>query len=317
MSRNRNKTHELVIDINARSRENIMSDTTFFSMDAGTSEKVIRFTRNHQSFDLTSAMVVIGFHFVDKWASKIIDSEDGSVEIIDAVGGKCSVDIPSHVYDYEGDVLVHVYLKFDNGQSLDCGIISTRFERSWLENELPEMEKVYVKRFEDLAREIRERAEELHRLLDNVDMAIVSQDDFDDHVNDRSNPHEVTIEQIGAEPAIADTGWIDLELIAGLRPHSESTPPQYRRIRNVVYLRGSFTGILENYTLCAILPVGFRPTGQSHTFTQNTTRTGGAAFFARWAVGVNGNIELTVISRPHGGFEDGNWFPINTSFLID
>ena len=198
MSRNtnRNKTHELVIDINARSRENIISDTTFFSVDAGTSEKIISFTRNHQSFDLTDATVVIGFHFVDKWASKIIDSVDGSVEIIDPVGGKCRVDIPSHVYDYEGDVMVHVYLKFENGQSLDCGIISTRFERSWLEGELPEMEEVYVKRFEDLARYIRERAEELHRLLSNVDKNIVSQDDFDNHVNDMNNPHQVTVEQI-------------------------------------------------------------------------------------------------------------------------
>ena len=200
MNNNRNKTHELVIDINPRNRETIISDTTFFSMDANTGEKVIRFTRNHQAFDLTGVAVLIGFHFIDKWASKIIDSEDGSVEVIDAIGGKCSVHIPSHVYDYEGDVMVHVYLKFENGQSLDCGIIATRFERSWLDNELPEMDKFYVRRFEDLAREIRERVEELHRLLDDVEGSLVNRNDFNDHVNDRNNPHGVTTTQIGAAP---------------------------------------------------------------------------------------------------------------------
>ena len=191
------KVHDLIIDINANEREKaVNSRTQFFTMDAETGKMSIQFMRRGLQFDLTGATVLIGFHFVDKWASKVIDSEDGSVEIVDAVGGKCNIDIPSHVYGYEGDVMVHVYLKFESGQSLDCGVIATRFERSWLDQETPEMEKVYVQRFENLAREIRERAEELNRLLDGVDGAIVSQEDFDNHVNDMNNPHRVTVGQI-------------------------------------------------------------------------------------------------------------------------
>jgi len=195
------KVHDLIIDINANEREKaVNSRTQFFTMDAKTGKMSIQFMRRGLQFDLTGATVLVGFHFVNKWASKIIDSEDGSVKIVDAIGGKCSIDIPSHVYGYEGDVMVHIYLKFENGQSLDCGVIATRFERSWLDEEVPEMEKVYVERFEHLARDIRERAEALTQLLADVDQNIVRQADFDAHVNDTNNPHHVTVEQIGAAP---------------------------------------------------------------------------------------------------------------------
>jgi len=179
---NISKTHELVIDVSARSRDTILTDTTFFSQDVGTGEKVISFMRNHQALDLTGAEVLIGFHFVDADASKIIQSADGCVEVLDAVNGKCRVVIPSYVYDYAGDVMIHVYLKFADGRALDCGVIATRLERSWLDNELPEIQSVYVQRFEDLAREISERVATLHELVDGVD--VIKRGEFTNHVDE-------------------------------------------------------------------------------------------------------------------------------------
>ena len=202
------KIHDLIIDINPNKREKVInSRTQFFTMDEKTGEMSIQFTRQGLQFDLSDATVLVGFHFVDKSASKVIDSEGGSVKIIDATGGRCSIQIPSHVYGYEGEVIIHIYLKFENGQSLDCGVIATRFERSWLDEETAEMETVYVERFENLAREIRKRADDLQRLLDGVDSSVVRQAEFEEHkaefnthVNERNNPHGVTVNQIGAAP---------------------------------------------------------------------------------------------------------------------
>ena len=111
-----------------------------------------------------------------------------------------------------------------------------------------------------------------------------------------------------------DTGWLNLSFANGVRSHGAH--PQCRRIGNIVYLRGAFTGIQRNATVCTTLPVGFRPSGQSHPFIQNTSMQGGLAFVSRWQVRTNGDIELESVNRPDG-FADGRWFPINTSFLID
>ena len=166
------KLHELTINISPQTRTNIITNTTFFSMDIKTGKKVINFTLDNEALDLRDATVMLGFEFVDAGTSKIIDSKDGSVVVEDALSGRCSVVLPNHLYDYSGRVYVHVYIMFDDGRSFDCGVIVTDFEESWLDSELEEMSDFYVKRFEDLIREIRNRAEEIRSelgiLLDEV-----------------------------------------------------------------------------------------------------------------------------------------------------
>ena len=160
------KTHELTIDISPQSRSNITTNTTFFSMDVNTGKKIINFTHENSPVDLTNATVLLGFEFVSVGTSKIIDSVDGSVVIEDAVNGQCSVMLPNHFYQYEGQVLVHVYIKYPDGRSLDAGIIVTEFSESWLDSELDEMADFYVRRFENLATEIKGRALEIRTGLE-------------------------------------------------------------------------------------------------------------------------------------------------------
>jgi len=166
------KKHELMIDVSATSRSNIITNTTFFSMDVNTGKKVINFVQGERAVDLTDAVVMLGFEFVGANASKIVDSQDGSVVIEDAAGGVCSVVLPNHLYDYAGQVLVHVYIIYSDGNSLDCGVIVTEFEESWLARELEELAPFYVQRFEDLAFNIEARVDELKRLLDEVNTDI-------------------------------------------------------------------------------------------------------------------------------------------------
>jgi len=167
-----NKQHELTINISPQSRTNLITNTTFFSMDVKTGKKVINFTHNSAPLDLTNTTVLLGFEFVGSGTSKIIDSKDGSLMITNPEIGQCEVMLPNHFYAYTGQVLIHVYIMFEDGRSLDAGVIVTEFEESWLDQELDEMTDFYVRRFEDLAQEIRARVEvirqELEREFDDV-----------------------------------------------------------------------------------------------------------------------------------------------------
>jgi len=161
------KEHELTINISPANRSNLVTNTTFFSMDVETGKKIINFTHDNEPVDLTHAKVMLGFEFVANNTSKIIDTTDGSVVIEDAQAGQCSVILPNHLYQYAGQVLVHVYIVYEDGRSLDCGVIVTEFEESWLDSELEEMSQFYVERFEDLAREIEGRMASLKEELAN------------------------------------------------------------------------------------------------------------------------------------------------------
>ena len=162
------KKHELTINISPSNRSQIVTNTTFFSMDVATGKKIIYFVNDERPVDLTDAHVILGFEFVGTASSKIIDSDDGSVVIENPENGVCHVVLPNHLYDYEGQVLVHVYIDYEDGRSLDCGVIVTEFEKSWLERELAEMQPFYIQRFEDLKRKILARVEELEQTLGNV-----------------------------------------------------------------------------------------------------------------------------------------------------
>jgi len=157
--RDQSKLSELTINVDANTRNNIVTSTEFFTQDIMTGRKNIKFRLGNRPLDLTGAKVLIGFEFIADNRSKIIDSEDGSVSIESAEQGLCRLDLPNWKYDYDGRVLIHTYVKYENGQSFDAGVIVTEFRKSWLDSELGEMDRFYVKRFEDLARELRERAE--------------------------------------------------------------------------------------------------------------------------------------------------------------
>jgi len=117
-------------------------------MDIETGKLKINFVSKNQPVNLTDATVLLGFYF-ENGGSKIVDSQDGSVVIEDAQQGRCHVIMPSYKFDYSGPVLIHVYILYASGKRLDCATVATEFEKSWLDEQLPEMETYYVKRIED------------------------------------------------------------------------------------------------------------------------------------------------------------------------
>lgn len=113
---------------------------------------------------------------------------------------------------------------------------------------------------------------------------------------------------------VQDTGWLDLPLINGVVSYTESNKPQYRKIGNKVYLKGTVKNVLSSNTVIATLPEGFRPVRTGHSYTQNTSFNNGAQF-SRIAVEVNGDIKIH--SNSNNLYTAENWCPIHTEFLTD
>jgi len=183
------KKHLLTIDISARTRQVITTNTTFWTRDIGTGKFSINFVSLNQPVDLTGAMVLLGFYF-ENGSSKLLDSEEGSVVIEDAQQGRCHVIMPSYQFDYSGPVLIHVYLYYDQDNQLDCATVATEFERSWIDQKLPEMELYYVKRIEDWLAEVEaetnkiksELAARLNVLKQEIDIIQTQANDIQDQI---------------------------------------------------------------------------------------------------------------------------------------
>ena len=106
---------------------------------------------------------------------------------------------------------------------------------------------------------------------------------------------------------IADTGWVSLELLNGVRLYTEGYDLQIRRIHNTVYMRGRITGLTEHPTTIATIPYQFRPR-DNYSF--------------RFIVPSNGGTNATFVINPTSGTivldftSDGNvpaerWFSFN------
>ena len=232
------KQHELTIDMSASRRRNIVTDTNFFTMDLGTGKKVIRFTLDGKPFDLTDKQVLLGFEFVEANVRKVFETSDlGSPVVIENTRlGRINVNLPNDVIQYSGEVLIHVYILFEDGRSLDAGIIVTEFKESWLDGELAEMSDFYVNRFEILANDLEERVNESRRRVEELQNELsrvaenISDNDFatsselSEHVSDVSNPHQVTIGQIPdleeqlAQRALADHTH-EMSQVLGVEDH--------------------------------------------------------------------------------------------------
>jgi|GEM_PF-1344931 len=192
------KNHLLTIDITARTRQVITTNTTFWTRDKETGMLNINFVSKNQPVNLIDATVLLGFYFNDG-GSKIVDSKEGSVVIEDAQQGRCHVIMPSYKFDYSGAVLIHVYILYKNGKELDCATVATEFEKSWLDQELPQMEEYYVKRIEDWLAEIEVKTntikEELQVRLDDLRQEIIITQEHVQHIQEQIHANDIVTQE--------------------------------------------------------------------------------------------------------------------------
>lgn len=113
---------------------------------------------------------------------------------------------------------------------------------------------------------------------------------------------------------IADTGWVSLELLNGVKLFTEGYDLQIRKIGKVVYMRGRITNITAHPTTITVLPQQFRP------------RDG---YSFRFIVPSNGGTNAVFVFNPDSGTvildftSDGEvpaarWFSFNNvSYISD
>lgn len=75
--------------------------------------------------------------------------------------------------------------------------------------------------------------------------------------------NKVTFDDISGIPQLMDSGWLDLPLKTGWSYQYDTDKPQYRKIGNVVYLRGLVDATATAQATIGELPVGFRPSAGS------------------------------------------------------
>lgn len=73
--------------------------------------------------------------------------------------------------------------------------------------------------------------------------------------------------QASVDTALYDTGWIDMQLNTGWTCPYDSDKARYRKIGNVVYLRGLLNATAAAGQIIATLPEGFRPSAHFERFT--------------------------------------------------
>lgn len=106
--------------------------------------------------------------------------------------------------------------------------------------------------------------------------------------------------------------WLNLSLSTGISDYTAGNNAKYKRKGDVVYLKGAVKGIVSLDRAIATLPVGYRPVGSSHNWTNPTSGKN----HARWAVNTDGTIVLENVSQAALP-ASGDWFPIHTCFPID
>ncbi|MGG0889950.1 hypothetical protein [Cytobacillus horneckiae] len=122
----------------------------------------------------------------------------------------------------------------------------------------------------------------------------------------------------GGWKEIYSTGgsWANLPLQNGVKTYGPTQMPQYKKVGDMVYLRGAVKNLRDINIIIGTLPVEFRPKDQLHSFMQNTSQTATSARFARWTVSTLGEIKLENITDSNNLNSD-MWFPIATSFLVN
>lgn len=112
---------------------------------------------------------------------------------------------------------------------------------------------------------------------------------------------------------VVDSGWLTLPLASGITAYSDAQMPQYRKIGDVVYIRGAVKGITTNEKVVATLPEGYRPT-RAKSYVQNMTASGTIANFTRMQVQADGDIEMQWNTYENNA---NYWYCLDTEFLVN
>lgn len=111
---------------------------------------------------------------------------------------------------------------------------------------------------------------------------------------------------------IKDTGWNTASLNTGFTHSALASAGDlmYRRIGNVVYIKGSVKGFTSSSTVCTQLPNGYRPPSRIDFYGSESGN-----YIAKFIVGADGGISY--LGGTRGSVAATQWFNLCTSYITD
>lgn len=122
---------------------------------------------------------------------------------------------------------------------------------------------------------------------------------------------------LGAQPKIADTGWVELALLDGIVSAScgGRSTPCYRKIGNHVFIEGGVTITPSGETFAfATLPDGYRPSSVIHVLQSVSGKR-----IARINVDTAGNMKLEWVVNLSDGSNSTTktWMSVKMDYFVD
>lgn len=148
--------------------------------------------------------------------------------------------------------------------------------------------------------------------------------DLSNHINDKSNPHQTTLEQLG----VIDSGWIRFNVTNSAMKHWSGQELEYRKIGNIVHMRGAVTSDGKLYYLDGVyhdepdlgkivgtLPVGFRPSKTERVRNQASYQNTHLVL-----IKPNGDVHVAVrygTTSAQSTIDGGCWLNCYATFFVD
>jgi 3-dehydroquinate synthetase len=221
------KHTEIVLNISSETRQVQQTNTEFMTYDYLTAKNTVRFLLDNEPFNLSEVSSVKFLFDLD--LINVRRLEEATIENVEE--GIVSLVLPNYIHQYSANLFVYVYIDFNDGRTLDAGFYQTRFSTSKIDEYLPDMEEFYVKKFEDLAQELRDFVEaqkqgfeadfesfrqQVKDMVDNVQGQI---DDIQTQIDEKDIVNRTELQQgldsksnVGHGHVIADTTGLQTAL---------------------------------------------------------------------------------------------------------
>ena len=162
MSENIFKENIITLDVSDLTKNVVDSQATFYSHDIETAKNVIQLTKNNIPLKLDDVeRVLIVLKLNEK--KSILEATIANSDL-----GVVTVVLPREILSFQGEVLGGVYINYSNGKSLDCGYITFSIARSIIDDEIEEMEQFYLRIFEDVEIDLKNKVDAfLNNIVDS------------------------------------------------------------------------------------------------------------------------------------------------------
>jgi|GEM_PF-7014130 len=164
------KKYRFTLAVSALTQEIQELPVTFYSYDVNTAKQEIVVNKDGQALPLTLASEVILVFKLNKakvWVP---------IQIKDRVKGLLDFVIPDNLLGYSGEVLAGVFIRWNNGQSVDVGYFRFRMAKSLIDEDIEEIEGIYIPKFDELYERVMNQMDAIQERIEAGDF--VSRNDY-------------------------------------------------------------------------------------------------------------------------------------------